>query len=263
MRKDAFMQFESIHQLLGFLDKEPLGHFSSGDDVEWYGTTSYAEAELRAINGDDDLAKMLRGFDKLNINIPATGTRRKMMTGVAGFAAHVPNFLAGVPNNMIFCKEEKVAKKVITVVYGTNMTCSVDVEKMAMVSARVLSCIMSLERKGYRINLYAANCAEADCKAGFVVKLKDAGQHLDSLKCAFPMLSASWNRRFGFHFREMCGWGRRGMGSSVFGESLRNWLRQNGVKFDVAFGYHDASHIATVEELENLFLSNINKQLSK
>ena len=259
LKKSDFVAYDSIAEMVSHLATEPLG-VSSGDDrdPDWMGSATYQEAVERVTKGDDKLAKMIRGFDKLDINVPVTGTRRKMMTGIGGFAPHVPNYLAGVPNNMIWCKEDKVAKKVLTCVYGTNMLADVSVSEMAKVSARVLSCIMSLERKGYRVNLYAANCAETSVKTGFTVKLKDAGQHLDPIKCAFPMLSAAWNRRFGFHFREMCGWGYA-MGSSVYGEDLRQWLRANNVKFDVAFGFHDARRIKTVEELEKLFLKNINK----
>lgn len=261
LKKYDYRYFDSLDQMVNFVGKTSTGTSSARtSDPEWSGSTTYEEAVTRVVRGDDELAKMVRGFDKLDINVPVTGTRRRITTAVAGFAPHVPNYIAGVPNNMLWCKEEKVAKKVLTFVYGSNILGGVSVEEMAKVSARVLSCIMSLERKGYRVNLLVANVAYWNGKTGFVVKLKDAGQHLDPLKIAFPMISAAWNRRFGFKFREMCGWpSSSGMGSSQYGDDLRRWLDDNKVKYDVAFGFHDAEHIHTIEELEKLFLKNIKK----
>ncbi len=263
------MWFDNIQKMISFLGSTPCKDDSGSTwRPEWYGSTSYEDAVQRCTAGDLELAKMMRGSEKLDINIPATGTRRKMITGVCGFMPHVPNYLANVPNNMIWCKEEKVPKKVITVVYGSNMLSYASVDEVAKTSARVLSCIMSLERKGYRINLYIANVARWDGRygpetTGFVVKLKDSGQHLDIIKTAFPMLSSSWNRRFGFKFREMCGWpSSSSMGSSIYGKKLRDWLDKVNVKYDVAFGYHDACEIKTVEQLEELFLQNVKKNIT-
>ena len=261
MNKSDFRCYNSIAEMVSHLGSVE-GGYSSNDNSEseskWYGTASYQEAEQRIVRGDDKLAKMLRGSDKLDIHMASTGVRKRMVTRVAGFAPHVPNYLAGVPNNMIWCEEKKVPKKVLTVIYGCNTRGGSSAKEIAKVSARVVSCIMSLERKGYRINLYASNAANnGSYNTGFITKLKDSGQHIDVLKMAFPLLSASWNRRFGFRFREMCGW--CDMGSSMSGDSLRRWLDDNNVKYDIALSFYDAQCIHTVEELEELFTKNIKK----
>lgn len=250
----AFKKYNSIHMMVRDLDSINGGEDSNemGNPI-WYGSASYDEAVARITKGDDDLAKKLKGSEKLDIHVPSTGVRKKIVTRVAGFAPHVPNFLAGVPNNMLWCEEQKVNKKVITVIYGCNTWSSSSASEIARVSARVVSCIMSLERKGYRVQLYASNCAtNGQRKCGFITKLKDAGQHIDVLKMAFPLLSASWNRRFGFRYREMCGW--HSMGSSMSGNNLRNYLKENNVAYDVALSFYDAENIKTVEELEKLFI---------
>lgn len=259
---DTLKTFRSIHEMTKYLNETPCKKIESNGTYmpEWYGSETYEEAEERIVKGDDKLAQMLRGYDKLNIDVPATGTRKRMVTGVCGFAPHVPNFLAGVPNSMIFCHEQKVAKKVITVIYGCNTRCDAETDEIAKVSARVVSCIMSLERKGYRINLYASNVAErrnGSDSAGFLTLLKSSGQQIDKLKFAFPLLSSSWNRRFGFRFREICGWGD--MGSSLSGTKLRAFLDRNNVKYDVALSFYDAQKIKNVDELEKMFVNNINK----
>lgn len=263
-RKECFKQFGSISDMFKYLDSfgavEESSIAGSLTSPTWYASESYDEARQRCIKGDDNLAKMLRGSDKLDIHIPSTGTRKRMMTGVAGFAPHVPNFLAGVPNNMIFVKEQKVQKKVITVMYGCNTLGSVDADQIAKVSARVLSCVMSMERKGYRINLYAVNAAEENgVRSGFSVKIKDSGQHIDVLKCAFPLLSAAWNRRFAFRYREVSSNFSRRMGASMYGDELRSFLDKYNVKYDIAINYYDAANVKTVEELEKLFVEASNK----
>lgn len=258
---DTLKTFRSIHEMTKYLAETSCNKDDSVATymTEWYGTNTYEEAEKRILQGDDDLAKHLRGYDKLKIDVPATGTRKKMITGVCGFMPHVPNALAGVPNNMIFCREQKVAKKVITVIYGCNTRQDVSTEEIAMVSARVVSCIMSLERKGYRVNLYASCVARMGRynTAGFLTLLKSSGQQIDRLKMAFPLLSSSWNRRFGFRFREICNWSN--MGTSLNGNELRSFLDRNNVKYDVALSFYDAAKIKTVDELEKMFVNNIKK----
>lgn len=259
MARSLFKKYESIDAMVRDLNTIS-GKEDSNDtsNPHWYGTETYQEAVDRIVRGDDELAKKLRGSEKLDIHMPTTGVRKKIVTRVAGFAPHVPNFLAGVPNNMLWCEEQKVNKKVITVIYGCNTRSEASVDRIAKVSARVVSCIMSLERKGYRINLYASNVAKNGSReSGFITKLKDSGQHIDVLKMAFPLLSASWNRRFGFRFREMCDW--YSMGCSLDGYDLRRYLDERKVKYDVALSYYDAERITTVEELEKLFTKNIKK----
>lgn len=267
MKKDIYKEFRGINEFVDFLDKNHEFSrwtlYASTYDPSWYGTENYEEAKEKVLRGDDILAKELRGCDKLDIHIPTTGTRKRMMTGVVGFMPHVPNYLAGVPNNMIFVKEKPVKNKVIKVMYGCNTLCDVSAEEIRMVSARVMSSIMALERKGYRVELWSVNCAELCHRkvskyAGFSVKIKDAGQHIDVLKMAFPFLSASWNRRFAFRFREeYANWDS--MGSSVYGDELRSYLQRCNVKYDVALSFYDAQNIRTREELEELFVKSANK----
>ena len=259
LKTSDFRCYESIAAMVKHFGSEGGGYDSNAtSDPHWYGTETYQEAEQRITKGDDKLAKMLRGSDKLDIHMASTGVCKRMVTRVAGFAPHVPNYLAGVPNNMIWVEEKKVPKKVLTVIYGCNTRGGESADTIAKVSARVVSCIMSLERKGYRINLYASNVADnGSRRTGFITKLKDSGQHIDVLKMAFPLLSASWNRRFGFRFREMCGW--HDMGSSLYGSDLREWLDANHVKYDVGLSFYDAKDIRTVEALEELFTKNIKK----
>ena len=275
--KSFFKQFNSINELVRTLDaaqtSEGWGYCSSQStsDPEHYGYDSYEEARSMILRGDNELAKQLRGTEKLNINIPVTGTRRKMCTRVAGFAPHVPNYIVGMPNNMLWVEEKKAKSPVLTIVYNIGCLSGSRGSLVTKVSARIMSAIMSAERKGYRINLFVASAqheSSSNEDAGFICKIKDAGQHIDTLKMALPMISPAMNRRFGFRFREtleglsVYGW-KYGYGASMETSELENWLKHHGFKYDVALAFESVKYINSVEELEKIFVDAANKIKNK
>lgn len=275
--KSFFRNFPSINHLIDYLDAAQVskdwGYESSQTttDPEEAGYNSYQEAREMVLHGDNTLAKKLRGTEKLNINIPVTGTRRKMCTRVAGFAPHVPNYIVGVPNNMLWVEEKKAKSPVLTIVYNIGCLSGSKGSLVTAVSARIMSAIMSAERKGYRINLFVASAQHERCSnedAGFICKIKDAGQHIDTLKMAVPMISPAMNRRFGFRYRETLDginvrcW-RDGYGSSMTTSQLEDWLTHHNFKFDVAIAFESVKNISTVDELEKLFVNAANRIKNK
>lgn len=274
--KDFFKKFNSINEMVSYLDNAEVSTTFKGSwlssqsvgNIAEKGYETYAEAREKILHGDALLAKKLRGTEKLDINIPCTGTKKKMCTGVAGFMPHVPNFLAGVPNNMIFVQEKKVKQPIITIVYNIGCLSGSSGELVTKVSARIMSAIMSAERKGYRVNLYVASAqTEWQEACGMLVKIKDSGQHIDTLKMALPMISPAMNRRFGFRFRETMeglssGW-VGGYGSSMSTGETQRFLDRQGVKYDVCIAFESVKHINSVEELERMFVDAANKTKNK
>ena len=275
--KSFFKQFNSINELIRTLDNaktsEGWGSCSSQrtGDPKNDGYNSYEEARSMILRGDNKLAKQLRGAEKLNINIPVTGMRRKICTRVAGFAPHVPNYIVGVPNDMLWVEEKKAKSPVLTIVYNIGCLAESSGSLVTKVSARIMSAIMSAERKGYRINLFVASAqheSDSNEDAGFICKIKDAGQHIDTLKMAVPMISPAMNRRFGFRFREtleglsVYNW-QYGYGASMETGQLENWLKHHGFKYDVALAFESVKYINSVEELEKIFVDAANKIKNK
>lgn len=273
-----FKRFENINLLVSYLDNAKVSSAWRGEDEEsqstgnagWYGYDTYEESRDKLLHGDKELQQRLRGSEKLDMNIPCTGTRKQMCTGVVGFMPHVPNFLAGVPNDMIFVREKQVKQKTITIVY--NIACLGDSsgEEVTCASARIMSAIMSVERQGYRCNLFVASSQrQKQCgqRCGFVVKIKDSGQHIDTLKMALPMISPAMNRRFGFRFREtMEGLSKYWVdsyGSSMTQSELKQYLNDVGFKYDVALAYESVKAIQNVEELEQMFIDGANQIKNK
>ena len=272
--KDFFKRFENINEMVSYLDNAEVtdtfrnSEHSKYTDASFYGYNSYEQAREMLLNGDKELQKHLRGTAKLDINVPATTTRKKMVTRVVGFMPHVPNYLAGVPNNMVWVEEKKIHEPIITVVYNIGCLGSNSMEKVTMVSARIMSAIMSAERKGYRINLFVASAqTEGQQACGMLVKIKDSGQHIDTLKMALPMISPAMNRRFGFRFRETMkglssGW-RCGYGSSMDSYEFRAFLDRQNFKYDIAIAYESVKSIRNQEELERMFVDAANKIKNK
>lgn len=273
-----FKRFENINSLVSYLDNAKVSSTWRGmceksqrmGEVAWYGYDTYEESRDKLLHGDKELQQRLRGSEKLDMNIPCTGTRKQMCTGVVGFMPHVPNFLAGVPNNMIFVREKQVKQKTITIVYNIGCRGDSSAEEVTCASARILSAIMSVERQGYRCNLFVASAQEEiDCKqrCGFVVKIKDSGQHIDTLKMALPMISPAMNRRFGFRFRETMEGLKRdwldGYGSSMEQYDLKQFLHDVDFKYDVALAYESVKAIKNVEELEQMFINGANQIKNK
>lgn len=273
-----FKRFENINSLVSYLDNAKVSSTWRGmressqktGKVDWYGYYTYEESHDKLLHGDKELQQRLRGSEKLDMNIPCTGTRKQMCTSVVGFMPHVPNFLAGVPNNMIFVREKQVKQKTITIVYNIGCRGDSSTEEVICASARILSAIMSVERQGYRCNLFVASVQEeTDCRqrCGFVVKIKDSGQHIDTLKMALPMISPAMNRRFGFRFRETMEGLKRdwvdSYGSSMTQSELKQYLNDVGFKYDVALAYESVKAIQNVEELEQMFIDGANEIKNK
>lgn len=262
---DFFKRFENVTSLVTYLDEAQVQpnflyhQASKSSDASFYGYDSYEQAREMMLNGDRELAKKLRGTAKLDINVPATATKKRMVTRVVGFMPHVPNFLAGVPNNMVWLEEKKVTEPVITIVYNIGCLGTSSSDTVTKVSARIMSAVMSAERKGYRINLYVASAQKHGSQCcGLVCKVKDSGQHIDTLKMAVPMISPAMNRRFGFRFRETMpglssGW-VGGYGSSMGTYDFQAFLNRQNFKYDIAIAFESVKHIKTQEELEQMFI---------
>ena len=268
MAQMFFKKFEGINALVSYLDNTPTSSTFDGKslssqnetDPAWYGYNNYEEARDLLLRGDAKLAKKVYTTGNLNMKAPMTGVRNRVVTRVAGFAPHVPNYIAGAPDNMLFVEKKKQVAPVVTIVYNVGVAGGVSGRTIETASARLLSAICSLERKNIRCNLYIASAqksSDESQRCGLLVKIKDAGQYMDTLKMALPMISPAMNRRFGFRFRETMeglssNWVGR-YGHSLRGKEFNAFLDDNRVKYDIAIAFMDIMELSTVEELEKFF----------
>ena len=110
----------------------------------------------------------------------------------------VPKVLAGDPQNMLAIKKQKYnSTKVLNIAYNTTIGYQTSAEEIIETAAKVANVIASLEKNGYRVNLYAFSCGKGkrDTVYSLLVKIKDSGKYLDTLRIAYPLINPSFLRR--------------------------------------------------------------------
>jgi len=238
--------FKSITEFSAFLNngttQEGFEEQSRLGSHKFTGTKSYEEAENLLMYGAKELQKRIEaaGVGRVRAQIKKTAPQRKIFANVVGAAAHVPNYIAGLPCAMIDARKKRVPAKVLTLAWNCTVNGDVSTDKIVNASASFLGAVLILEASGVRCNVVLCEMSEShnDEEETFAVLIKDSRQHLDTLKCAYTMAHPSMLRRHLFRFMEVfeglpvsfaCGYGR-----SIHSEDVeRRLLNELQVKPDV------------------------------
>lgn len=266
MAKEIFKRFESLamfHDYLQRNETQPdfIGFESSKSESSssWKGTKDYDEAERFFLYGDANTAAKIEsgGIAQLRNKLKLDANRRKLYCSVVGFAPHVPNFIAGVPTCMIDAKTVRQKSKVLNLVYNISVNGCVDGDDMQRVAIKMLSAIMMFEANGVRINLYVCDISEkSGQEIGWLLRIKDSGQHLDVLKCVYPLTNPSMLRRHSFRFTEVTKGVRKTFVES-YGHAKRdveNLLKSCGLKDAKTLHYY-TMQCKTAEEIAKMILN--------
>lgn len=207
MKKKAInISFNSLHEMSDWIERTPRTergeeYQRSAEESKKYnkfaGTDSFTEADNLLKFGDEENAKKIQAAHANVKATPGVSERNRLYNSPCGFLPIVPRVLAGVPENMLnIRKEEYRSTKVINVIYNTAVDYRVSAKEIIKTSASVASAINTLEKNGYRVNLYAANFTDMrDEPVSIMVKIKDAGQYFDGLRVAYPLVNPSFLRR--------------------------------------------------------------------
>lgn len=215
MEKVIFNKFDSVEQFSNWLQSTPQTakgkEFNSSNETnswatEFTGTQSFDEAQHLLKYGDkvngDKIAATIR---KIKAQGKGNETRNKLYNSPCGFMPIVPKVLAGDPQNMLAIKKQRYnSTKVINIAYNVAVSCSITVNQLTETAAKVANVIASLEKNGYRINLYAYSCGR-DLRFNYyslLIKIKDSGKYLDTLRIAYPLVNPSFYRRHVFGYME-------------------------------------------------------------
>lgn len=176
---------------------------STGDSVSFYGTKTYEEADNLLLYGDKNLQKKIEaaGVQKMRDKIRFNGLRKQLYTSVVGFAPNVPAYIAGTPNSMINQRTIKTRQRVITIMYNSSVHGGVSADSIITATSQMISAIMLIEASGVRVSLYCGELVRCRCteqKFGWLLKVKDSGTKLDTLKMSYPLAHPSMLRRHGF-----------------------------------------------------------------
>lgn len=273
MAKVFFQKFENIKTFERFLTTTPkapsykFATASTNDDKstkKFTKTENYEAANNLLLYGDKKTAKSIgeAGFDEA-VKATKYESRRVYSSNVVGCAVNVPNYLAGVPCNMIRCTMQRQPKNVLTIGYNMSVGSATTASAIQTAAAKLLAAIVTLEAKGVRCNLYALNHSKSfsnNDEALLAIKIKNASQPLDLLKCAYPMAHPSMNRRHKFRWLEVSEAfeydGYYGQCVSDTQKSISKFA-EYGLHFDNIFTHYDLYHL-TAEQIIGKLLKGQN-----
>lgn len=228
-------------------------------------TKDYAESvEIMAKGYAEGLAEM-KAIKRVKVRAASNTDKRIPQVSVVGYAPHVPNAIAGIPQSMIGARSITMKSKVISIIYSIGGSASVDAGAFVKAGRNLLDVVTMLELQGYRVgvDIMCEFCENA--QTGFLfVKVKEQRQPLNPLKLAYMLIHPSFFRRQCFRWLETCpditekslyyGYGcalytkcKKDMGN------VREYLKKNGLLPDNVFftNMYEARY-NTAEELVKL-----------
>lgn len=182
------------------------------------------EAMEKFFKGDADAAKKIKAQGEI-LNEAQGGTMPKIEIGVYGCIPSVPNYLRGVPANMMRVVREPRRNPVIDIYVENSIYDRIDTDKVAEKAAIIANVIYATEMAGVRVNLYAVNTSHDHHDTGkayaMVVKIKDADAPLNLLNMAFAVCNKAMHRNIFFAWLErhannrVYGYGRPMRGNEI------------------------------------------------
>ena len=202
--------FKSLHEMMATLgsrkNNEPMRgeNSSTSNGKSFTGTESYKEAEQLMAHGYTKiLPEIKKGMVQANASTSPM-QRRRVTTGVQGYAPHVPNAIQGLPNSMIRTESQIQKVKAVSIVYNMTQNAGTNEREFTKCGIVILSLVNKLELSGCRVNLKIA-CMTTKSRnelAICTVDVKSYAEHLDLQKLTFPVAHPSMFRRFGFKWLE-------------------------------------------------------------
>lgn len=207
-KKVLFNKFDSVESFSRWLQVTPQTakgrEFNSSVEIsksntEFTGTESFDIADDLMKFGDKENADKINAtLRKIKAQGKGNETRNSLYNSPCGFLPIVPKVLAGDPQNMLNIRKQSYnSTKILNIAYNITVGWSITTEQMIETAAKVANIIATLEKNGYRVNLFAYLCTggKRDTVAALLVKIKDSGKYLDTLRIAYPLVNPSFSRR--------------------------------------------------------------------
>lgn len=250
-------KFDSLHQYASYLNNAKRSALFELHDQEasktgdkfFTMTESYEEADDLLRFGDRENLSKLQKMITLKVSMKGTGEQVKTETyrSFVGYAPHVPSYVSGQPKTMLRKKIIKTQNaKVLNIVYNPCASANVDAEDLLNASIKVLDFINSLEKQGYKVNLYTLlSTRTREETVAMICKIKSSDDYTDLAKIVYPMVHPSFLRRHFFRFietnkeitdRQFC----VGYGTPVYLEQdTSSIIKNTGIKCDYYVSYYD------------------------
>jgi hypothetical protein len=100
---------------------------------------------------------------------------------------------------MIDTRMKRIKNKVVDIYYDMTHSCGCTPEELIEDGKKILGAIMAVERRGYRVNLFAVQTyADSDNCDMLLVKVKSADRPFDLKRMSFPTMHTAFFRVIGF-----------------------------------------------------------------
>lgn len=235
--------FENISSLYKFINETPRrenARIESEENDEYFsGTSSLDEAYNLLLGGDEKLFEKFKSLDKISIDklLGNVINRPKEINDIVGFQANVPQYLLGIPTNMINQEPKRVSQKVLNIILNIAVSCGVDKDEIQKVGNLYIQVLDLLEKAEYRVNLYVMQASESCSNYYYsLVRIKTDREPFNIKKCIFPIMHPSMHRRIFFKWEESCdalneitrdGYGRPHTDNKKIKEKLDKILKAN------------------------------------
>ena len=204
--------FSNISEFYNYLLKTPRRNRAENSSERegnrsWAGTNTLEEAYDLLLGGDESLYKKFIEqkdvvVEKMLGNVI---NKNKIKNDVVGFQPNVPNFLLGLPNDMINEIPAKISQKILNIVLTMSVSSGVGAETLQSIGMKYIQVIDLLEKSGYRVNLYIAHAGEYESEKDIcLIRIKTDREPFNIKKCVFPIAHPSMFRRIMFRWMECC-----------------------------------------------------------
>lgn len=199
--------YDTIDELTNHLEETQSLRYNSAEegDYDFTGTKSFKEAINLCKYGDEELRKYIYEQNLKFDNVDTCNkVKRSTVNDVVGFMPNVPNYVMGVPVNMIRDNRTMINSKILNVFINVSAPWYVDKDDIKNTAAKYVCAINKLEEEGYRCNIYTGSSGKNGSKKNMlVVKIKSDKEPMNLAKMAFPLCHPSMLRRLKFKWMEI------------------------------------------------------------
>lgn len=204
--------FNNIDELAKYVSTKPRkpdrDNSSETGGFSFTKTYSFGEALDLLKYGDEELFNKIKDENKkINVNklLGNIINRPKQKQDVVGFQANVPQYLLGLPTNMINQEPKKTSQKVLNIFLNIRVTAGTSSNEIIKIGTQYLLIIDLLEKAGYRCNLYSgvANSGYDNNYCYLLTRIKTDREPLNIKKICFTIAHPSMQRRIKFKWQEV------------------------------------------------------------
>lgn len=219
-------------------------------------TESYEEASKLMICGDASNLDKIKSANISGLKSNDKSFAMQIERAVCGCTPNVPAYINGIPTSMLNFRKIQKSTKIINIAVSGSVSFDIEASDVINASASIASIISSIERKGFRVNLYVSfGASEQRDNIGVLIRIKKSSSPLNMLNIAYPLINPSMLRRHFFRYIET-------YPNKISSDFLWGYGRPSDCNDEIKKAIPDI-HILTLRELLNTDTQDICNTLIK